>query len=62
MAGKVSIIIPAYNSEKDIPYLIQSLKVQSVKPMEMILIDDCSTDGTQKVASEFFKVFKTPIN
>jgi len=62
VAGKVSIIIPAYNSEKDIPYLIRSLKAQSVKPMETILVDDCSTDGTQKVASEFFKVFKIPIN
>jgi len=62
MANTISIIIPAYNAEKDIPDLIRSLEKQTVDPLEMILVDDCSTDNTRMLASEFFKVVSTRKN
>ena len=62
MGNKISIIIPAYNAEKEIPDLILSLEKQSVKPFEMILVDDCSTDNTRGKANRYFKVFSTPQN
>ena len=52
----VSIIIPAYNSVTTIERSIRSLLLQSYKQMEIIVVDDFSTDGTpaavKKLASE----------
>ncbi len=43
---KVSIIIPVYNEEKVIGECLKSLKDQSWKNLEVILVDDGSTDKT----------------
>ncbi|RLL91194.1 hypothetical protein BG32_16330 [Mesotoga sp. HF07.pep.5.2.highcov] len=45
----VSIIIPAYNSEKSIPRCIQSLNAQEMQDFEVIAVDDGSTDSTLEV-------------
>lgn len=50
---KVSVIIPARNEEKNLPHLLESLKNQSYKPYEVIVIDDFSTDSTCETASGF---------
>ena len=42
----VSIIIPAYNREKKIVSSVQSVLNQSVKDIEVIVVDDCSSDNT----------------
>lgn len=42
----VSVIIPAYNAEGTIEYAIQSVLEQTVPELEVITIDDASTDGT----------------
>lgn len=42
----VSIIIPAYNSEKLIWQCVDSCVKQTYKDIEIIIIDDCSTDKT----------------
>jgi glycosyltransferase involved in cell wall biosynthesis len=62
MRSKVSIIVPAYNAERDIPNLIQALQCQTVQPLEAILVDDCSIDRTKEMASAYFSVFSTPSN
>lgn len=49
----VSIIMPAYNAENYIEEAINSVIAQSVSAWELIIIDDCSTDATYKVASKF---------
>ena len=46
----VTVIVPAYNEMESIADIIQSLKMQSVLPEEIIVLDDCSTDGTGDVA------------
>lgn len=49
----VSIILPVYNGEKYIRYAIESIVQQSYKNWELIIIDDCSNDGTHDIVREF---------
>ncbi|WP_078550012.1 teichuronic acid biosynthesis protein TuaG [Litchfieldia alkalitelluris] len=45
----VSIITPSYNAIQYINSTIESVKNQSFEDWEMIIVDDCSTDGTQQL-------------
>jgi len=45
----VSIIIPAYNSEKYIAETVQSVIAQTYQNIEIIVVDDASTDATLRV-------------
>jgi len=53
MSSLVSIIIPAYNMEKYLDESIQSALQQSYSDKEIIVVDDCSTDNTQKIALKY---------
>ena len=46
----VSVIIPAWNSGKWLPTAVRSLQKQSWKNLEIIIVDDCSSDDTLAVA------------
>jgi 4,4'-diaponeurosporenoate glycosyltransferase len=48
----VCVIIPARNEEHNLPRLLGSLASQPVKPREVIVVDDGSTDQTARVARE----------
>jgi|GEM_PF-1846772 glycosyltransferase involved in cell wall biosynthesis len=50
---KVSIIIPAYNSEKTIEKAIRSALQQTYSDFEIIIVDDASTDKTKKIINSF---------
>lgn len=52
-SGKVSIIIPAYNVEKYIFRAIESSIKQTYKNIEIIIVDDGSTDQTLKVIKKY---------
>ena len=50
---KVSIYIPAYNAENTIRESIESIFKQTLKFDEIIVIDDNSTDATNKIVKEY---------
>ncbi len=52
----VSAIIPTHNEEKDIAACIQSLQEQTYPAIEIIIVDDGSTDRTKEKIREFKKV------
>ncbi len=58
---KVSIIIPMYNEQRYIARCLDSLKLQSYKDFELILIDDESKDDTVKIAEWYKKDFNLTI-
>jgi len=64
----VSIIMPAYNSEKFIGAALDSVIVQTYRNWEVIVIDDCSTDRTSEVIKEKMdrdsriRYYRLPIN
>jgi hypothetical protein len=43
----VSVVIPTYNREAEVLAAIASVLRQSYRPVEVIVADDCSTDGTR---------------
>src|SRR2546423_1592677 len=45
----VSVIIPAFNAEKTIRRALESVLLQNYAPMEIIVINDASRDGTAPV-------------
>ena len=50
---KVSIIIPVYNVEKFLPRCLNSLTNQTLKDIEIICINDGSTDNSPKILEEY---------
>jgi len=44
------VIIPAYNEAQSIADTIRSLWAQTLVPAEILVVDDCSTDGTGELA------------
>ncbi|QIB68164.1 glycosyltransferase family 2 protein [Aminipila butyrica] len=50
---KISVILPAYNHEKYIASTLQSLLNQTVRDIEVIVVDDGSTDRTGEIIDEY---------
>lgn len=51
--GLVSIISPTYNCGNFISETIESVLAQTYSNWEMLIVDDCSTDDTEKIVSEY---------
>ena len=51
----LSIVIPCYNEENNILALVKKVLESPVKNKEIIIVDDCSKDGTRKVLEEQVK-------
>ncbi|WP_452221664.1 glycosyltransferase family 2 protein [Lacinutrix salivirga] len=54
---KFSIIIPAHNEESSIGLTLQSLVEQTLLPKEIVVVNDNSTDNTQRIVEEFQKQY-----
>jgi glycosyltransferase involved in cell wall biosynthesis len=46
---KVSVVMPVYNAEDTVLQALESLRAQSFHPLEIIVVNDGSTDGTMKL-------------
>ncbi len=51
----VSVLIPVYNAEKYIKEALDSILNQTFKNFELIIINDCSTDSTEKIIKRYAK-------
>ena len=49
---KVSIVIPCYNEKNTIEKIVEAVRNAPIQRKEIIVIDDCSGDGTQAVLKE----------
>lgn len=64
----VSVIIPCYNAEKYVDSAVRSIINQTYKNLEIIVTDDCSTDGTFAILKKFatedsrIKLYKNETN
>lgn len=52
----VSVIVPAYNRERYLAGALDSIFMQDYRPIEVIVVDDGSTDGTARVAESYAEV------
>ncbi|MBO5948038.1 glycosyltransferase [bacterium] len=52
---KVSVILPIFNVEKYLPNALKSLKEQKLKDLEIICINNGSSDSSQEIVNEFQK-------
>jgi glycosyltransferase involved in cell wall biosynthesis len=53
---KLITVIPVYNGERYLAETLQSVARQTRRPDRLIVIDNCSTDGTQKIVEEFKEI------
>ena len=49
---KVSIIVPIYNAEKYLRQCIDSVVVQTLRDIEIVIVDDVGSDGSMEIARE----------
>ncbi len=54
---KITVIVPAYNEEKHLEECLLSIKNQTYHPIELIVVDDGSTDKTAVVSKKYADVF-----
>ncbi len=50
---RISVIIPFYNAERVLPLSLRGIVDQSVQPLEVILVDNNSKDGSALIAKQF---------
>lgn len=52
----VSIIVPVYNAEKSLGYCVSSILNQTYRDIEVILVNDGSTDGSLKICNNYKEI------
>ena len=54
----VTLLLPCYNCEKTLDRFMRSVISESYRPLELICIDDGSTDDTAKLLKNFETILK----
>jgi glycosyltransferase involved in cell wall biosynthesis len=55
----ISIVIPVRNEAHNITKLLDGIRLQTYRPIEVIVVDGCSTDGTPELVREYSKRYST---
>ena len=55
-----SVIIPVYNRAEQVKPTLHSVLAQTHRPLQLVLVDNCSTDDTLKVLQEFATCHSAP--
>lgn len=58
---KISVIVPVYNTEKFLARCLDSLVQQTIKDIEIIIVNDGSIDSSQNIINEFVKTYPNKI-
>lgn len=58
---KVSVIVPVYNKEKELERCLESLVNQSLKEIEIIVVDDKSKDSSRTIINKYVKMYPDKI-
>jgi glycosyltransferase involved in cell wall biosynthesis len=61
MRGNVSVVIPTFNGAGFVEEALASVFAQTLRPCEIIVIDDCSRDGTREVAASVARAAPVPV-
>ena len=57
MSIKISIIVPVYNVEKYLEKCLKSLVKQTLKDIEIIVVNDGTKDNSQKIVDKYVKKY-----
>jgi glycosyltransferase involved in cell wall biosynthesis len=49
---KVSVVIPCYNERETIEAIVRAVRSSAIADLEIIDVDDCSTDGTREIIED----------
>lgn len=52
---KISVIVPVYNTEKYLRRCLDSIINQNFREIEIIIVNDCSTDNSLKIINDYIK-------
>ena len=52
---KLSVIVPVYNTEKYLSKCLDSILNQTLRDIEVIIVNDGSTDNSQQIIDDFAK-------
>lgn len=56
--SEINIIVPVYNSERYLPELLDSVVEQEFKDYTIIIVNDCSTDSSEKIILKYQENFR----
>lgn len=57
MQPKVSVIVPVYNAAASFSHCLETLTHQTLKELEIIVVLDCPTDGSDKIAETYARQY-----
>lgn len=56
LCPKVSVIMTVYNKEKYLDFAIKSILRQTYKNVELVIVEDCSTDNSKEIVKKYLNI------